>query len=491
MRLTVKLSLALLPGILVVLAASAYLEMRRDVAAFNIDSRRDDLLIGSLVTETINRVWDIAGQQEALRILQQMESGPTHKHRLRWLSGTDRGALSDDTYRALLRGEPAWQERDQPSPGLLYVYAPLVRSGKLAGILEISEPLANERQYAERIGLSTLVTTLCLAAVSLLLTTFLGVWLVGRPIRALIDQARRVGAGDFSGQLDSPPTDEIGELVVEMQAMTRRLANASQQIEAATTARIATLEQLRHADRLNTVGKLASGVAHELGTPLNVVSGRAQLILDSACDAKSAKSGASVASENDNHARIIIEQAQRMAVIIRQLLDFARQRPTHKHACDLCQLTTQTVTMLTTLAEKQGVRFEIDAATTPIHAEVDAAQIQQVLTNLIVNSIQAMPSGGTIRIAFGTSSEALPAGTELAHERRIQITIQDEGTGMSSDVLAHAFEPFYTTKPIGVATGLGLSVAYGIVRDHNGFITVESEPGGGARFGIHIPVGDI
>ena len=315
MRLTVKLALALLPGIIIVLAASAYLEMRRDIAAFNIDSRRDNLLIGSIVTRTLDTVWNLAGHDEALKMLERMQSGPTHRHHLRWLPAANLENLSPDEARQLSRGEPVWREQTQPSPGTLFVYSPLIRTGALAGVLEISEPLANESHYAERMGKSTLLATMALAAVLLLMTTVLGVWFVGRPIRALIDQARRVGAGDFSGKLYSNHTDEIGELVTEMQTMTQRLASATDEIAAATAARIATLEQLRHADRLNTIGKLASGVAHELGTPLNVVTGRAQLILESIEDSGPTEKASELASTSEKQARIIIEQAQRMATI--------------------------------------------------------------------------------------------------------------------------------------------------------------------------------
>lgn len=488
MRLTVKLSLALLPGILVVLAASEYLEMRRDIAAFNVDSRRDNLLIGSLVTQTIDAVWNIGGYDRAIEMLRQMQSGPTHRHHLRWLERGDRGSLTAKEYALLARGEPVWHELPEPAPGVLCVYSPLIREGSVAGVLEISEPLANERQYAERIGLSTLVTTLSLAAVSLLLTTVLGIWLVGRPIRALIDQARRVGAGDFSGTIQSRHTDEIGELVTEMQTMTKQLASATEEAAAAQTARIATLEQLRHADRLNTVGKLASGVAHELGTPLNVVSGRAQLIVETLSDAEPSAQLLPIVSTSGKHARIIIEQTQRMATIIRQLLNLARHQPTHKEPCDLYQLARQTAALLATIAEKQKASIEVEPDNGQHTALVDSGQMQQVFTNLIVNALQAMPEGGKIRISFKPSTATPPAGIELAATERIEITVRDEGAGISKEHLGHIFEPFFTTKPIGVATGLGLSVAYGIVQDHNGFITVESKPGQGSCFAIHIPV---
>ncbi len=489
MRLTVKLSLALFPGILLVLVASSYLEMRRDIGAFNIDSRRDNVLIGRFFTATMSRVWALAGRDQAISLVGDVQSVKSHQHQLRWLEAepTTTG-LSQGALKSLAEGNEVFYERPSSSTGMLFVYSPLLRDGKLAGVLEVSEPLANERHHAERIGLSMLFTTASLAAVSLVLTTLLGIWFVGRPIRALIHQAHRVGSGDFSGQLLLPHADEIGELATEMNWMTERLADANQQLKSAHAARIAALEQLRHADRLSTVGKLASGVAHELGTPLNVVSGRAQLIVESLDGDAVATKGAGTEIECVGHAQIIIEQTRRMSSIIRQLLDFARQHGTHKDRCDLHRLASQTVTMLATLAEKHKVVIVLSPTNSQIFVAVDASQIQQVLTNVLVNSIQSMPTGGTITLSIADSTAVPPPEIDETATQRVAISICDEGSGISDDVLPHIFEPFFTTKPVGEATGLGLSVAYGIVRDHNGFITVNSNRNRGTCFAIHLPV---
>jgi signal transduction histidine kinase len=158
---------------------------------------------------------------------------------------------------------------------------PLATPSRRPSALELSESLAEEHEYVRRTIADTIVLTLALVAVCGALAMMLGEWLVGRPVRAIVDKARRVGAGDFGGPLPSATSarrDELGELASEMNAMCDRLAQARGEVESATAARIAVLEQLRHADRLTTVGKLASGVAHELGTPLNVVSGRAAMI---------------------------------------------------------------------------------------------------------------------------------------------------------------------------------------------------------------------
>jgi signal transduction histidine kinase len=324
------------------------------------------------------------------------------------------------------------------------------------------------------------------------MTTVLGAWLVGRPIKSLISKARRVGAGDFSGRLDLRHAGEIGELATEMNLMSERLAEAGMQVAAATAAQIAAIEQVRHADRLSTVGKLASGIAHELGTPLNVVSGRAQLIQESVPASSGDKIGAAELLEVADHARIIVEQSRRMSAIIRQLLDFARRRGVRKAAYDLRQLVAQTVSMLQNLAGKRGVALvvEPDPATAPAFAQVDASQMQQVLTNVVVNAIQSMPTGGTVTLSLRPSSAQAPQGEECAAGERWEIAVKDEGEGIGPEVLPRVFEPFFTTKAVGEATGLGLSVAYGIVQEHGGFITAESEPGKGSRFAIHLPRGE-
>jgi signal transduction histidine kinase len=493
-RLTLKLALALLPGILIVLAASAYLEMRRDVATFDVDSRQDDMMIGRVVTAAMKRIWDSSGHDQAVAFLGNASSGGHSSSQFRWLEADtlarEGGLLSllpPGSLATLSKGDEVVREQRDTPPGTLFVYAPLLRDGSLAGVLEISEPLTNQRRYAERIGLSTVVTTISLAAVCLLMTTVLGAWLVGRPIKNLIDKARRVGAGDFSGQLHIPHAAELGELATEMNLMGERLADAGRQLDAATTARIVAIEQLRHADRLNTVGKLASGIAHELGTPLNVVSGRAQLIAELV---QAEGGGQTTISDVTDNVRIIVEQTQRMSTIIRQLLDFARRRGVRKAAYDLRQLISQTVSMLQTLAEKRGVALVFEPAPVPASAQVDASQIQQVLTNIVVNAIQSMPKGGTVTLSLRTSSAQPPPGMEVAPGERFEIVVCDQGEGIAPAVLPHIFEPFFTTKAVGEATGLGLSVAYGIVQEHGGYITVASEPGQGSRFAVHLPRGE-
>jgi signal transduction histidine kinase len=328
------------------------------------------------------------------------------------------------------------------------------------------------------------LTALCLGLVCAALTFALGSSIVGRPVRALVEQARRIGAGDLGLRLDLRQHDEIAELGREMNAMSSKLSDANTRLVAETAARVHALQQLRHAERLVTVGKLASGIAHELGTPLNVVSGRAKMITQSAAADDVVR----------NNARIVMEQSQRMAQIIRQLLDFARAGKPNKSSVDLRHLAAGTLSLLRPIADKRRVALHFEATEPVSEVIADAAQLQQVVTNLVVNAVQASPENSTVEIGLRTSHEAARTSTSESEAASangfVCVTVSDHGTGMGEDTLERVFEPFFTTKDVGEGTGLGLAVAYGIVQEHGGFITVESKLGEGSRFEVYLPIPD-
>jgi two-component system, NtrC family, sensor kinase len=262
-----------------------------------------------------------------------------------------------------------------------------------------------------------------------------------------------------------------------MNAMCVRLSAAQANAAAEAEARVKALEQLRHADRLMIVGKLAAGLAHELGTPLNVITGRSQII----CDARPGDGELVPAS-----ARVIADQAAKMADILRQLLDFARHRPAQRTPLRLAGLVRKSVDLLQAMARKRGVSLEMSAEVEPV-VSVDPAQLQQALANLIVNAVDAMPRGGAVTIGVSQTIVHAPADAGGIATDCARIDVADAGEGISPEALPHIFEPFFTTKDVGEGTGLGLSVTYGIVKEHKGWIEVTSEPGRGSRFSIFLP----
>ena len=342
-----------------------------------------------------------------------------------------------------------------------------------ARALAVSESLAGERAYVRRSIVDTILLSGALAAITGVIAMMLGTWLVGWPVQRLVEKARRVGAGDFGGPVSVESGDELGALAVEMNAMCDRLDGAQRALAEATDARVRALEQLRHADRLSTVGTLASGIAHELGTPLNVVIARAEMI------ARREVTG----DDAVRSAQVVEQSAGRMTTILRQLLDFARRRQAQTQPFDLVTLARETHGLLLTLAEKKGVELALGEGGAPIVAEVDVGPMQQALTNLVVNAIQAVPEGGHVTI------EVLRDDREIdgARVRCALLRVRDDGPGIAEQDVPHVLEPFFTTKEVGDGTGLGLSVAYGIARDHGGEIEIESELGRGSAFTLVVP----
>lgn len=224
-------------------------------------------------------------------------------------------------------------------------------------------------------------------------------------------------------------------------------------------------EQLRHAERLATVGQLSAGVAHELNEPLAAILGFAELV----------KQSPGVPEQASRDVERIVRAALHAREIIRKLMIFTRQMPTRKAACDLNQIATDGLYFLASRCAKEGidVAHELEEGLPPVLA--DPSQMHQVLVNLVVNAIQAMPRGGKLTIS--TRSQAGKAF----------LRVTDTGTGMTTEVQRQLFVPFFSTKDVGQGTGLGLAVVHGIVTAHGGTIDVKSEAGHGSSFEIGIP----
>jgi signal transduction histidine kinase len=187
------------------------------------------------------------------------------------------------------------------------------------------------------------------------------------------------------------------------------------------------------------------------------------------------------------NAQIVVEQAGRMTEIIRQLLDFSRRRRAQPVPTDLRRVVAQMLDLLSSVGSRRAVRFELDAPQEPAMAEADEGQLQQALTNIVLNGVQAMDGGGRIRVRLRSLRATPPTSLEHLEGDYRCIEVEDEGPGIAPEHLPHIFEPFFTTKGVGEGTGLGLSVAHGIIADHGGWIDVDSAPGRGTCFRIYLP----
>lgn len=224
-------------------------------------------------------------------------------------------------------------------------------------------------------------------------------------------------------------------------------------------------QQLLHADRLATIGKLTAGVAHELNEPLGAILGFAQLSLDSA--------GLPPGARRDSER--IVQSALHAREIIRKLMFFGRQTPPGRAEVDLNLVVQDGLDLLEPRLVRQGIRASIALNSALPLILADRSQLLQVVVNLVINAIQAMPDGGSLTVRTD------PADMGAA------LSVEDTGVGMSEDVRSQVFLPFFTTKDVGEGTGLGLSVAHGIVTAHGGTIDVASEPGRGSVFIVRLP----
>jgi len=231
---------------------------------------------------------------------------------------------------------------------------------------------------------------------------------------------------------------------------------------------------LRQSEKLATVGQLASGLAHEIGTPLNIIGGRAELIKRKLEDKEGAQ----------KNLDIIVQQTERITRIIQQLLGFVRKKQPEQKTLKIAPLLETILGFLDHQIEKQGVRVvrEISGDLPPVIGDPD--QLQQVFLNLILNGIQIMPEGGTLHLS-ASPKRISKEGLGDNQRQYVEICVEDTGMGMKEEVIQNLFSPFFTTKDTG--TGLGLMVTQGIIQDHEGWINVESEVGKGSVFKVYLP----
>ncbi len=282
---------------------------------------------------------------------------------------------------------------------------------------------------------------------------------------------------------------EKGRLLAELESRVRErtaeLQTAYDWLKEETEERSRVEEQLRHAQKMQAIGTLAGGIAHDFNNMLAVIMGNAELAYDDV---------------NDDAPKRNIEQilaaSKRSRDLVKQILAFSRKTEPGKTALKLRSLVEDTMGMLRG-SLPSSIRMEFDVLTESDVILGDAAQIQQVLMNLATNAAHAMSEkGGVLSISLAEAvlrKDAPMPDSDMSLGPYVKLTVSDTGAGMRGEVLKRIFEPFFTTKEVGQGTGMGLPVAYGIVKSHGGAITAESAPGKGSTFTVflpHAPVGE-
>jgi len=490
--LRVRLPLAVALVLTIVIGAAAYWELRLFEASITSDltdiakstgqavaddievgdepSRRDDL--GDLLREFTY----VSPSIRAILVVTMENGEPTvvastsSAERTAWLALARQAITSDD----VVTSEPLKQ--------IHLVGVPTRRDGRVWGAVVVTYSLASIEEL-RRQGRTVVLWFVPVAV--LLMTVVLDLLMrrmVHRPIAGIRKTMERVRARDLGARAPVLRNDEIGavaqglnEMLAEMEgfneALRERVRDATGELRGKNEELVesyqrvfALREALARADQMAAVGHMAASVAHQVGTPLNLISGYVQMIREEA----------GVDSRVTRRLEIVQEQIAKVTSIVRTMLDHAR-RPMPKAPTDLADLLRRVSDVARPKLDALGVKLDVNVADVPL-VMADAVPLELALLNLVTNSLDAMPRGGVTSITAAATADG-----------GVRIQVADTGTGIAPELLPRIFEPWVTTKEAGHGTGLGLSITREVVVAHGGTISVKSEVGVGSAFTVELP----
>lgn len=285
---------------------------------------------------------------------------------------------------------------------------------------------------------------------------------ISESVRKLVAASQELTHGNLDARADVETNDELRELADTFNSMASALKRRDQQLKEIAQ------NKVMESERLAIIGQLAAGVAHELNNPLQGIVTYSHLLLERLPD--------------DNPARDslqkIVTQANRCIIIIRSLLDFSRPRGGQKRLSGVNVILEQCVSLVEDQALFHNIQVMRQLAEALPQVEVDPAQIQQVFMNLLINAAEAMDGAGQLTLTTRHATS----------DQFVEVEFTDTGHGISAENMEKIFNPFFSTKEYGHGTGLGLAISFGLIKEHHGTISVESEPGRGTTFTVRLPV---
>jgi len=352
--------------------------------------------------------------------------------------------------KSMVSGETGWGDYVFQEERKAAAYAPIpAMQWSLAVTIPLEEYQRESQELKTRLFQVMVIALLFALAAALILS-----YNLVRPVRRLVAATKRIAGGDLSHEIPVASQDELGDLTRSFNQMVKNLSRTQQ--------------ELVRSEKLISLGRLSAGVAHEIRNPLNAMKGAVVHM------ARRRKSDPLVAE----YTALVSEEIDRLNRFVGEFLYFAKQSPPRPEPVELESLCEAVETLFAEQAASRGISFANSWDPSIPAMELDPYQIEQVLINLVINSMDAMPNGGVITMTTKMIN--------LNGRPGARITVSDQGMGVAPEHKGNLFDPFFTTKESG--TGLGLPLSLGIVEGHGGSISLEDAPGGGTRAIVDLPL---
>jgi signal transduction histidine kinase len=487
-RIPSKLVLGLATASAIILGAYGFRELRKEEKDLTDVAKHDMKVLGTALKVAIEnalRDQQIADIHEILGSLKLKDSaidvlvfdpaGRLSPHPFGSPSSAE--SVRDAVVTVSSSGESMVRiQRNGGASHLVGVFPLRDDDGTNLGSMAVVRPMDVLRADLRSETISTVLSILTLIAGVAGVGWFLVHLYVGRPLTRLMVAMEDVRAGNLTANVSVQRTDEVGLLTAQFNSMVRELESARRRLIEATESREALEAGLRRVDKLATLGQLSAGLAHEIGSPLQILNGRARALA----------SRTDLPADLRRVAQVFEEQSDRITKIVEQLLAVARRKPAQWGEIDMAATVGPIVDLLEHEARRRAIRLEFERPGSPLKVMADVDQVQQVTLNLLSNAFRATPRGGRVRMTMAASSFRTDDGTREIPS--VSLVVDDNGCGIAEEAVGHIFEPFFTTWAEAGGAGLGLAVVKSIVDEHGGTIAVSSQKNFGTRFTVRFPV---
>jgi signal transduction histidine kinase len=483
MRLGNKLTVYLLLGVVIVLGLGVYLSLKR----IRTDLLKDMHSEVASISRTLRVALEKARNTVPEHYFSQLAAEISGFENILGLVFYDREG--QETWRS-----PSLQNRSLPQVDVRAVVTTktpvegLFREGRAQRYYRV-EPIASTtgegiaafliledfslftRELHGRV-LEMVLATLVLLVVLAIIVSVVIRQSVAQPLQTIMRRIEAIGQGRLDQRVHLTRHDEIGQLADEFDRMAARLQEAQHRLIAGHEEKLRLERALRHSEKLAALGRLASRLAHEIGTPLYVIQGRAEQLLQRG----------SLPEKDHGVLNVIIAQIERISGFIRQLLMLSRRPEPQLRTISLNEIVRRVWQAVDGQRNHSGVEVTLELAEELPLILGDPDQLQQVLLNLSVNALQAVGGTGCVTLSTRCVDNKSPFAGGA-----VEVVVTDTGPGIPPEHLPHIFEPFFTTKGVANGTGLGLAISREIILNHHGEIRVESTLGQGSRFIVSLP----